>query len=208
MLNLNLKRLSNDTDEGKRKLLLRKFHMAIHMWKTYWDATFSHEIFIPHMKWERCHIRNTYFICEMNPGSKFHMWNFGVRTKHVFTYVIEDSRMDINCKKKFSFHIWNWNLQFNCEILRWYLHGSELALLAGLALLAEISSPCEILCKICFRLHVRRASPPRRVLAINYPEISWSRAGNFYADTPLIFACEIARIIFKGLFYSRTVRLD
>ena len=53
--------------------------------------------------------------------------------------------------------------------MKWWLHGSEAALLVGLALFAEISLPCEIPCIICFRLHGRRASPPKRDFAIDYP---------------------------------------
>ena len=48
--------------------------------------------------------------------------------------------------------------------VRWCFHESEAALLVGLALFAEILRPCEILCKICIRLHERRTSPPKQDL--------------------------------------------
>ena len=48
------------------------------------------------------------------------------------------------------------------------------ALLVGLAFFSEISPPGEIPCKICFRSHERRASPPKRDLTIDYPR---SRVG-------------------------------
>ena len=46
-----------------------------------------------------------------------------------------------------------------CETycLMWCLHGSESAHLVRLALFYEISPPCEIPCKSCFRLHEGRA---------------------------------------------------
>ena len=53
--------------------------------------------------------------------------------------------------------------------LRCCLHGGEPALLGGLALFAEISPSGLILHKILFRLHERRASPPRRDLDFQYP---------------------------------------
>ena len=56
----------------------------------------------------------------------------------------------------------------------WCFHGSEQAILVRLALLAEISPPCEIPCKICFRLHERRASPTKRDLAIDCSVPLWS----------------------------------
>ena len=48
------------------------------------------------------------------------------------------------------------------------LRGSESALLAGLALFTGISAPCEIPSNISFRLRVKRASPPKRDLPIDY----------------------------------------
>ena len=63
------------------------------------------------------------------------------------------------------------------------MYGSEPAVQAGPALFAEISPPCEFPCNICFRLHVRRASPPIRDLAIDYPR---SRLGGlviFHVNT-------------------------
>ena len=45
------------------------------------------------------------------------------------------------------------------------LHGSEPALLVRQALFARFTPPGEFPCKICFRLHERRASPPERDLA-------------------------------------------
>ena len=53
--------------------------------------------------------------------------------------------------------------------LWWCLPRSEPVLLVGLALFHEISPPCEIPCKICFRLHEKRASSPKRDLVIDYP---------------------------------------
>ena len=55
------------------------------------------------------------------------------------------------------------------DALSWCLHGSKPALLVGLVHFAEISPPCEISCNICFHLYVRRASPPKRDLTIDYP---------------------------------------
>ena len=47
------------------------------------------------------------------PGSKFHMWNFGVRNMYL-TCEMEDSHM------KFSFHMWNWNnSHMKCYFLTW-----------------------------------------------------------------------------------------
>ena len=54
-------------------------------------------------------------------------------------------------------------ITFSGHHIRWCLNGNETALQAGLALFAEIT------CEICFGLHLSRASPRKRDLAINYP---------------------------------------
>ena len=45
---------------------------------------------------------------------------------------------------------------------------SDSAVLERLAIFAKISPPSQISCKICSQLHVRRASQPKRDLAIDY----------------------------------------
>ena len=53
--------------------------------------------------------------------------------------------------------------------LDWCFYGSEPAFQVELAHFADISPPCEIPCKMYFRLHEKRVSPPKGDLTIVYP---------------------------------------
>ena len=69
-------------------------------------------------------------------------------------------------------------------LLRWCLRGSEPTLLVCLALFAEISPLCDFRRKIRFCLHVRRASPPKRDLPIDYSRSSLGGLEIFHVNTP------------------------
>ena len=103
--------------------LYKKFHISFQMWKAYGIGTFSHVKFSFHI-WN-----GSVFICKIPnshvkwTGSKFHMWNVGIRNMY-FTCEMENSHVEINftydifishiALKQVAwniFHMWNY-----CEI--------------------------------------------------------------------------------------------
>ena len=91
--------------------------------------------------------------------------------KFVYTYIVERRQVPLHLNMYFMFScVFTYCKESFCNYtpVRWCLHQSEPNLPLGLALFADISSPCEIPRKISFRLHERRASSLKWDLAIDY----------------------------------------